>query len=165
MTMAHLPPLDGGAGTVTVAVYSDYATAQRAVDFLSDNKFPVHEVTIVGEDIRLIEHVLGRMTILRAAATGAISGAWFGLLIGLLLGLFAESSWLTVLIVATLIGAVWGAVFGAIAHAVTGGQRDFRSVSTLQAARYGLRVPSEHVDSARQLLATLDAQTAGTSPM
>jgi hypothetical protein len=163
MTAADLHPM--GGGTVTVAVYSDYASAQRAVDFLSDNKFPVHEITVVGENIKLVEHVLGRMTVVRAAAAGAISGAWFGLLIGLLLGLFAESNWLWVLIVATLVGAVWGAVFGAIAHAVTGGQRDFRSVSTLQAARYGLRVPAEHADMARQLLATLDAQTAGTSPM
>jgi hypothetical protein len=121
MTAADLYPM--GGGTVTVAVYNDYATAQRAVDFLSDNKFPVHEITIVGEDIKLLEHVLGRMTIVRAAAAGALSGAWFGLLI-----------------------------------------RDFRSVSTLQAARYGLRVPAEQADAARQLLANLDAQTTGTSP-
>lgn len=161
MTAADLPP--PGGGTVTVVTYSDYAAAQRAVDYLSDNKFPVQEVTIVGEDVKLIEHVLGRMTVVRAALAGALTGAWFGLLVGLLLGLFAESNWASVLIVATLIGAVWGGVFGAITHAVTGGQRDYRSVSALQAARYGVRVSVEHADEARRLLATLDAQTAGAS--
>ena len=48
---------------VTVATYEDYLTAQRAVDFLSDNKFPVDQVSIVGEDVRLVERVLGRWTV------------------------------------------------------------------------------------------------------
>jgi hypothetical protein len=144
--------------SVTVAVYNDYAEAQRAVDFLSDNKFPVHKVTIVGEDVRLVEHVLGRLTVLRAAGAGALGGAWFGLLIGLLLSLFAATAWLAVLVFSTLIGAIWGAVFGAIAHAMTGGQRDFSSIHALQAARYGIRVPPEDADAARRLLASLGAQ-------
>ena len=46
--------------TVTVATFGDYLTAQRAVDYLSDNKFPVHVVSIIGEDVRLVERVLGR---------------------------------------------------------------------------------------------------------
>jgi hypothetical protein len=38
--------------TVTVATFGDYLTAHRAVDYLSDNKFPVHVVSIIGEDRR-----------------------------------------------------------------------------------------------------------------
>ena len=53
------------------------------MDYLSDNKFPVHVVSIIGEDVRLVERVLGRLTGARAVGTGALSGAWFGLLIGL----------------------------------------------------------------------------------
>src|SRR3982074_1842363 len=77
-----------------VAQYADYAAAQRAIDFLSDNKFPVHQVTVVGEDVRLVEHVLGRLTTARAAGAGALSGLWFGLLIGLLVGIFTTAGWL-----------------------------------------------------------------------
>lgn len=140
---------------VTVATYGDYRSAQRAVDYLSDNKFPVENVSIVGEGVRLVERVLGRLTVARAAGAGALSGAWFGLLIGLLFAIFVDTGWFVVIVVATAVGAIWGAVFGAIAHALTRGQRDFQSVSSLVADRYGVRVPAEHADAARQLLAQL----------
>jgi hypothetical protein len=143
----------------TVATYPDYASAQRAVDFLSDEKFPVERSAIVGTNLRLVENVLGRMTTGRAAAAGAASGAWFGLFIGLLLGIFASVNWLGVLIAAILIGAAWGAIFGAIAHAMTRGQRDFTSRSTLQASEYAVTVEAEFVESARQLLTRLNWRT------
>ena len=73
----------------TVARFDDYETAQRAVDRLSDDGFPVEKLDIVGSDLRLIERVTGRLTTLRAAAAGAVSGLWAGLLIGVLLGLFS----------------------------------------------------------------------------
>jgi hypothetical protein len=147
--------------TVTVATYPDYASAQRAVDYLSDNGFPVERSSIIGTDLRLVETVLGRMTTGRAALAGVASGAWFGLFIGLLFGLFSDSSWLGVLLAGVLIGAAWGAVFGAIAHAATGGRRDFRSRSALQANEYAVSVESEYADQARQLLVRLNWQTSG----
>ncbi|HET6533750.1 MAG TPA: general stress protein [Actinoplanes sp.] len=146
--------------TVAVATYPDYASAQRAVDYLSDNKFPVEKVAIVGTDVRLVENVLGRLTIARAALAGAASGAWFGLFIGLLFGIFSDNAWLGVLITCILIGAVWGAIFGAIAHAMTGGRRDFTSRSTLAASQYAVTVEADAADQARQLLTRLNWQTA-----
>ncbi len=51
----------GGAGLRRViASYSTYDDAQRAVDTLSDHRFPVDRVTIVGSDLRLVERVTGR---------------------------------------------------------------------------------------------------------
>jgi hypothetical protein len=147
--------------TVAVATYPDYPSAQRAVDYLSDNKFPVERAAIVGTDLRLVENVLGRLTTGRAALAGAASGAWFGLFIGLLFGIFSNSSWLAVLLVCILIGAVWGAIFGAIAHAMTGGRRDFTSRSSLQASQYAVTVDAEVADGARQLLTRLNWQASG----
>ena len=155
-------PLTGGP-TVAVATYSDYPAAQRAVDYLSDNKFPVERTSIVGTDLRLVENVLGRLTTGRAAAAGAASGAWFGLLLGLLFGIFSDSGWLGVLLVAVVIGAIWGAIFGAIAHAATGGRRDFTSRSSLQAGQYAVTVDAEFSEQARQLLTRLNWQTSGAS--
>jgi hypothetical protein len=157
------PGADGSAPTVTVATYADYASAQRAVDFLSDNTFPVERTSIVGTDLRLVENVLGRLTIGRAALAGTAAGAWFGLLFGLLLGIFADAGWLAVLLLAIVIGAVWGAVFGAIAHAATGGRRDFTSRSSLQAGQYAVLVDAEYAEQARQLLTRLNWQTSGAS--
>lgn len=128
-----------------LASFSDYAEAQRLVDRMSDDGFPVESVRIVGEGVRTVEQVTGRMTRGRAAAAGAASGAWFGVLVGLLFGLFtAGAAWLWLLLISLVIGAFWGAVFGFVAHWSTRGQRDFSSVMTLQAQRYEV-----HVDKAR----------------
>ena len=149
--------------TIAVATYADYPSAQRAVDYLSDNKFPVERTAIVGTDLRLVESVLGRLTTGRAALAGAASGAWFGLFIGLLFGIFSNSNWLAVLVVCIVIGAIWGAIFGAIAHATTGGRRDFASRSSLQASQYAVIADAEVADEARQLLTRLNWQTSGAS--
>lgn len=153
----------GERASLTVSTYLDYPAAQRAVDYLSDNQFPVERTSIVGTDLRLVENVLGRLTTARAALAGAASGAWFGLLVGLLLGIFSNSGWLAVLLVAIVVGAVWGAIFGAIAHATTGGRRDFTSRSSLQAGQYSIMVDAEHAEQARQLLTRLNWQTSGAS--
>ncbi|WP_433718747.1 general stress protein [Actinoplanes sp. CA-051413] len=163
-----MPAADPTAGatagpTVSVASYPDYALAQQAVDYLSDNQFPVEKTSIVGTDLRLVENVLGRMTTVRAALAGAASGAWFGLFIGLFLGIFSDSNWFGLIFVGLLIGAAWGAIFGAIAQAMTGGRRDFTSRSSLQASQYAVVVEAEVADSARQLLTRLNWQNSGAS--
>ncbi|BCY12538.1 general stress protein [Actinoplanes sp. L3-i22] len=147
--------------TVVVGSYPEYALAQQAVDYLSDNKFPVERTSIIGTDLRLVETVLGRLTTARAAAAGAASGAWFGLFIGVLFGLFSDSNWFAVILTTVLVGAVWGAVFGAIAHAATGGRRDFTSRSSLQAAQYAVLADAEVADEAKTLLIRLNWQASG----
>jgi hypothetical protein len=146
---------------VTVASFPDYESAQRAVDYLSDNQFPVEHTTIVGTDLRLVEKVLGRLTTARAALAGAGTGAWFGLLIGLLLSIFTVSAWWALLLTGLIIGALWGAAFGAIAHAMTGGRRDFASRSEIVAGTYAVVVNDDYAEQARQLLARLGWQASG----
>ncbi|GAB3250401.1 hypothetical protein GCM10027586_18430 [Kineococcus gypseus] len=141
------------AGGVVVASYSDYLQAQLAVDHLSDRGFPVQHVRIVGDGVRIVEQVSGRMTKGRAAALGAASGAWFGLFTGLLLGLFAVVGWLSIVLTAVLVGAVFGLVAGFAGHAATGGTRDFTSVRGLAAERYDVQVDAAHEQQARALLA------------
>ncbi len=149
------PGAEQNSGAVPVGTYDNYAAAQRAVDYLSDQHFPVERTTIVGTDLRLVENVLGRLTTGRAALAGAASGAWFGLLIGLLFTIFSTAAWWSVMLAAVLIGALWGAVFGAIAHAMTGGRRDFTSRSSLQAGSYVVMAEAEHAGEAQQLLMRL----------
>ena len=151
-----MPPIGEVAPPrVAVVTYSDYRSAQRAVDFLSDRRFPVERTAIVGTDLRMVEQVTGRMTVARAALAGLAAGAWFGLLIGLLFAIFSVSDWWRVVLAGVLIGAGFGAVFGAIAQAMTGGQRDFSSLRSLQAERYAVMVDADHAGQARQLLSEL----------
>ncbi len=44
----------------SVGIYSSYADAQKAVDFLADAKFEVQNLAIVGTDLKSVERVLGR---------------------------------------------------------------------------------------------------------
>jgi hypothetical protein len=158
MDGAALTPTGAATPQTVVGSYPTYAEAQRAVDKLSDEGFPVQHAAIVGLDLKLVERVIGRMTNGRAAMAGAASGAWFGLFIGLLVGLFADGAeWLGLVLGGLLIGAFWGAVFGFIAHWATRGQRDFSSMRGIEAERYEVRVVHEHSTRARQLLGTVEA--------
>ena len=156
-----------GAGTSTnplrlefpqsLAVYDDYAAAQKAVDFLSDEKFPVEQLMIVGTDLKRIERITGRLTTPRVALGGVISGVWLGLFIGLLLSLFAgegDSTW-AIILATVLFGALFGMIFALVGYAFTRGQRDFSSVTAVVATKYEVLVEHKSAAQARELLAKL----------
>jgi hypothetical protein len=141
---------------LTLARFPSYAGAQHLVDRLSDAKFPVERMRIVGNGIRTVERVTGRMTKGRAALYGAGSGAWFGLFIGLLFGLFTIGpAWIGVLLTTVLLGAVFGAVAGFVGHWATRGVRDFSSVSGLEADEYEVQVDAGLYEEALRLVPTL----------
>lgn len=134
--------------------YSDYAAAQAAVDTLSDHKFPVQHVAIVGVDLKLVESVLGRMSWGRAAVNGMATFAWFGVLIGLFVSFFGaqDAAPTRLVLLGLLLGAAFGIVFGLASHALTGGRRDFVSRQALQADHYDVRCEAEYIGRARQIL-------------
>ena len=139
----------------SLAVYDDYETAQRTVDHLSDEKFPVEHCMIVGTDLKQVERITGRLTGGRVALGGALSGIWLGLFIGLVFALFAEGS-IWVMVLSTMaFGAVFGVVWGFVGYAATRGQRDFSSVTRVVATRYEVLVEHKHAARARELLADL----------
>lgn len=148
-----------------VASFDHYLDAQRLVDHMSDGGFPVEHVRIIGDGVRTVEHVTGRMTTGKAALAGAGSGAWFGLLIGLLFAIFtAGPLWVWMLLVATIIGAFWGAAFGFIAHASTRGRRDFSSVQALEAQRYDVYVTGQYAAEAARFVHGSRVDDAGAAP-
>jgi hypothetical protein len=148
----------------TVATYTTYAQAERAVDYLSDHNFPVDRVSIVARDLKLVEQVTGRRGYLEAALQGAASGGLIGLLVGWLFGLFnwfdpvTSAFWLA--IDGLWFGAVVGLLFGLLMHALTRGRRDFDSVAAVSAERYDLMVQDAYATEAARLLAELEAPAA-----
>ncbi|WP_019200347.1 general stress protein [Tsukamurella sp. 1534] len=160
---SNQPGGPGGRGLPTpprgwpIGSYNTYAEAQRAVDHLSDQEFPVENVTIVGVDLMQVERVTGRLTWGRVLGAGAGSGAWLGVFFGLLVGLVTGD------IVPTLIaGVVGGIVFGlisaAIPYAASRGTRDFSSTMQLVAGRYDVLCDPQHAERARDMLARLNIQ-------
>lgn len=142
-------------GKVALAAYPRYADAQAAVDALSDAKFPVERTSIVGRDLRMVETVTGRLNYGRAAAGGAAGGAWFGLLVGLFIAIFAAedtASWFGLVLWGLVFGTLAGLVFSLVTYAMTGGRRDFVSVSSLIAGQYDVLVDAGSADEARRVL-------------
>ena len=139
-------------GGVQVGSYDSYEQAQAAVDYLSDQKFAVENVTIIGTDLRMIEKVTGRLT--RGRAIGA-GGAWWGLFVGLLLGIFAPDGgdWISSVLVGLVVGVVFGALFAVTGYAATQGKRDFTSTSKIVAGRYDVMCNPAHAEEARAILA------------
>jgi hypothetical protein len=142
-------------GGVRVGSYASHEQAQAAVDYLSDARFPVENVTIIGSDLRMIEQVTGRLTWGRAIAIGAAGGGWWGLFVGLLLGIFATtgSAWIGSVLLGLAVGLIFGAIFGAIGYGATQGRRDFTSTDRVVASRYDVMCNLALAEDARALLA------------
>jgi len=150
---------EGRAPRRVIASYNSYAEAQRAVDYLSDERFPVERVSIVAEDLRFVEQVTGRMGYGQAALQGAGSGAAIGVLFGFFLGLFNLFDPVVSALILALYGLIFGAIFGALIgllfHALAQGQRDFSSVGGMEAGRYNVMADEEVAEEATRLLANL----------
>jgi hypothetical protein len=139
----------------SLAVYDDYAAAQKAVDFLSDNKFPVQHLMIVGTDLKRVERITGRLTTGRVAVGGILSGLWLGLFVGLIFSFFVDDSILAMIVSTMALGAAFGLIWALLGYALTRGQRDFSSVTQVVATRYEVLVEHKVAADAREVLATL----------
>ncbi|MET1018818.1 MAG: general stress protein [Microterricola sp.] len=133
--------------------YSSYAEAQSAVDALARADFPVKQLAIIGNDLKSVELVTGKMSYGRAAIGGAASGAWLGIFLGLILFIFSPSGESTPMIFAALlIGAGFGMLFGLVNYSIKRKRRDFSSVMQVIAVSYTVLAPGELVHRARNLL-------------
>ncbi|MCT1717373.1 general stress protein [Dermabacter hominis] len=135
----------------SLGTYREYADVQRMVDVLADAGFPVQNTLIVGTDLRLIERVTGRKTWGRVILGGALSGMWMGLFVGLLFSMLS-SNWLSTILSSVLLGAVFFTVWAVIGHAMSGGQRDFTSMTATVPMHYELLVEHRNVMDARRIL-------------
>lgn len=137
-----------------IGSYPTYAEAQRAVDYLSDQQFPVQQVTIVGVDLMQVERVTGRLSWPKVLGGGVLSGAWLGLFIGLILGFFSPNPW-SALLTGLIAGVFFGLITSAIPYAMARGTRDFSSTMQLVAGRYDVLCDPQGAEQGRDLLARL----------
>jgi hypothetical protein len=152
----------------TIGRYTSYLDAQKAVDYLADNKFAVQRVAIIGNDLKTVERVTGRLSYPRVALGSAATGAWFGLFVGLILSLFAGSESGVTISSSIALGAIFWLLFGVLTYAFQRGRRDFTSTSQVIAASYDVIVEPSLAADARRLLQKLpmngQAQHPGADP-
>ncbi|MFT7834727.1 glycine zipper family protein [Saccharothrix sp. BKS2] len=164
MTRPHDRAGDAREQRVVLGSYREYADAERVVDRLSDAGFPVEHTAIVGRGLNSVEQVTGRLTTLGAAGRSALSGAVLGALFGWIFGLFnwvdPVISGLLLAFYGLLFGAALGAVLGLVGHSLTGGRRDFSSISAMRADSYEVLVSAHLADEAARLLGAAPAPRA-----
>lgn len=143
----------------TIASYSTYAEAERAVDWLADHGFAVEHAAIVGTGLRSVEQVAGRMTQGRAATIGAAQGALLGALFALLFGIFFDGpDFAELLLFSLALGGLFGALWSVLfQHADSGGKRDFVSAASIEADRYEVQVDEGAADEAMEVLGGISA--------
>ncbi|WP_104136493.1 general stress protein [Arthrobacter sp. ZGTC131] len=147
----------------TVGTYTSYLDAQKAVDYLADQQFPVHMVSIVGNDLKMVERVTGRLSYPRVALSGALSGMWFGLFVGVMLSFFTPAGGTFSIISSVLMGAAFFMLFGIVTYATQRGKRDFTSTSQVVATSYDVVVSFEAAHEARRLLQQLPMSPSDAS--
>lgn len=141
---------------ITLAKTDNYKTAESIVDYLSDRRFSVKDTAILAEGLRFNENITGRLNFGKALLRGATKGAILGLSIGLLLSIFslgsAVSSIFYIVLWGVIYGAFVGAVLDAISYLMSGGKRDFTSLSSMSASSYRITVDSSKASEAVRLL-------------
>lgn len=146
-----------------VGRYASYLDAQKAVDYLADQQFAVQNVSIIGNDLKTVERVTGRLSYPRVALSSAATGAWFGFFVGLVLMLFGGNTDYTSVLSTMALGAGFWLLFGIITYAFQRGKRDFTSTSQVVATNYDVIVDPQVIGEARRLLQEFAA--AGGPPV
>lgn len=147
----------------TVGSYTSYLDAQKAVDYLADQQFPVQLVSIVGNELKMVERVTGRLSYPRVALSSALSGMWFGLFVGVMLSFFSPTGGYFSIVTSVLMGAAFFMLFGIVTYATQRGKRDFTSTSQVVATNYDVVVAFEAAGEARRLLHQLPMTPADAS--
>ena len=145
----------------SVGIYNSYDEAQRAVDYLADEKFEVQNLAIVGTELKSVERVLGRRNWGTVLTQGLQSGVSTGLLVGLVVLIFARpASLLGLILVSLLIGIVLSVGLGAMAYAMSRGKRDFTSITQTVATKYEVLCEHKVAAQAREMLQQLPGSRA-----
>lgn len=133
--------------------YRSYEDAQKVVDHLTAAEdFDVKALTIVGNDLRSVEHIRTRLTYPRVALGGAAQGAMFGAFIGLILYLFSPEASIYNFAFSVVLGmAIW-MIIGVIGFGMRKGKREYASSSQLVATTFDVVCEFSSAHRARQLV-------------
>ncbi|WP_051130727.1 general stress protein [Nesterenkonia alba] len=133
--------------------YRTYEEAQRVVDHLAGAEgFDVKALSIVGNDLRSVEHIRSRLSYPRVALAGAAQGSLFGGFIAFIFFLFSPQAPLVELVAMIFLGAAVWMIAGIIGYAIRRGRRDFSSTQQLIATTYDVVCDFSQVGRARQLV-------------
>ncbi|MFB8387090.1 general stress protein [Microbacterium sp. NPDC055910] len=143
-----------GLGEVgqTIASYPTYERAQKAVSELIAADVRARDVAIVGQGLRSIERVTGRLGYAAAARTGAINGLLLGLLFAAILVIGSPSVPIQAFVGVLFVGIAIGMLLSLVTYSFVRRRRDFASVMQVVADRYEIAVAPSSAQRAREVL-------------
>jgi predicted lipid-binding transport protein (Tim44 family) len=138
----------------TVASFSQYEKAQKAVSALIAAEVPAKEIAIVGQGLRSIERVTGRLGYAAAARSGAVNGLVLGVLFAFIFVLGTPTVAIQAFVGVLLIGMAIGMLLSIVMYSIVRRRRDYASVMQVVADHYDVRVVASSVHRARAALGT-----------
>lgn len=136
----------------TVASFPTYEAAQKAVSSLIAADIPAREIAIVGQGLRSIERVTGRLGYATAARSGAINGLLLGMLFSAIFVLGTPDAPIQLFIGVLLVGIALGMLLALITYSFVRRRRDFASVMQVLADHYEVTVTSGSFHRAQGVL-------------
>lgn len=151
----------------TVASFSTYEQAQKTVSALIAGEVPARDIAIVGQGLRSIERVTGRLGYATAARSGAINGLFLGLLFSFIFVLGMPTVQISVFLGVLLVGVAIGMLLSLVTYAIVRRRRDFASVMQVVADHYEVCVLPTSLARARGVLgpATVVAKPVEEQPV
>ena len=143
----NVPPPPAGE---VVATFNNYESAVAFVENLVAKEFPPTAIAIVGNELRSVERVRGRLSYSTVAVRGIMNGSWLGFVFGLFFTSNILSSVQTMLNW-VLVGAGVGILVNVIRFAMARRKRGFISVAQVVAKEYQVQVQGDLVAKAKEL--------------
>lgn len=150
--MGGRSPQSSDAVGPTVASFPTYEAAQKAVSSLIAADIPARDIAIVGQGLRSIERITGRLGYASAARSGAVNGLLLGLLFSAILVIGSPSVPIQAFVGVLFVGIAIGMLLSIVAYSFVRRRRDYASVMQVVADHYEVTVTDNSVGRARQVL-------------
>lgn len=145
-------PASGTAVGETVASVREYEAAQKTVSKLIAGDVPARDIAIVGQGVRTIERITGRLGYAAAARSGAVNGVLIGLLLSAILVIGNPDAPIQLFVGFVFIGVALGMILSLVTYAIVRRRRDFASVTQLAADHYEVTVLPGSLSKAREIV-------------
>jgi hypothetical protein len=132
----------------------EYEAAQKAVSTLIAGEIPARDIAIVGQGVRTVEKITGKLGYATAARSGAVNGVLIGLLLSAILVIGNPEAPIQLFVGFVFIGVAIGMIMSLITFAVVRRRRDFASVTQMAADHYEVTVLPGSFAKAREVLGT-----------
>lgn len=163
--MGGRSPQGADAVGQTVASFPTYEAAQKAVSSLIAADVPARDIAIVGQGLRSIERITGRLGYASAARSGAVNGLLLGLLFSAILVIGSPSVPIQAFVGVLFVGIAIGMLLSIVTYSFVRRRRDYASVMQVIADHYEITVGDGSVTRARQVLGPQAGSTPPATPV